>query len=316
MEEKINAFSDIITNSPIMFGIFKTIEKVANTKASILITGDTGTGKELIAKAIWTLSDRKEKPLVIVNCGAIPDNLLESELFGYKQGAFTDAKEDKRGRIEEAHQGTLVLDEVAELSPFAQAKLLRVLENGELQRLGDVKNIMVDIRILALTNKNLKESVENKTFREDLFYRLSEFNIHMPPLRERKEDFPLLINHFIEQFNREFNKNVKGISDTALAFLTKHPFPGNVRELKSIIKRAMILIGSELIWLEHLPIDIHIHSNDTGELVSFPTLKSVEREHICKALQRAGNNKTKLAQLLGISRQALYEKLKFHSIKL
>lgn len=316
MEQTVNeAFSGIVTNSLSMLEVFNLVEKVSKTKSSVLILGDTGTGKELFARAIWKLSGRNHKQPVFVNCAAIPDHLLESELFGYKKGAFTDAREDKKGKVEEADQGTLVLDEVAELSLSAQSKLLRVVENHELQRLGDVKNTNVDVRVLASTNKNLQDAVENKTFREDLYYRLSEMVIKLPPLRERAEDIPLLVNHFIRVFNEEFNKKVKGISEAALSLLKRHPFPGNVRELKNIVKRAMILVEGEMLWVEHLPIDVHIHADESGELVSFPSLKDVEKEHILKAMLKAEKNKVKAAQLLGISRQTLYEKLKLYGIE-
>lgn len=240
-----------------------------------------------------------------------------TELFGYRKGAFTDAKEDRIGKIESANKGTIFLDEIGDLSLSAQSKILRVIENHELQRLGSVKSTYVDIRLISATNKNLKEEIREKRFREDLFWRISEVVVKIPPLRERKEDIPLLAEHFIGEFNKELNKKVKGISNTALSFLLRHNFPGNVRELGNIIRQGMILLDQDVIWLEHLPIDVKIYDEkqETTDIQNFQKLQNVEKEHILKALEICSFNKRKAAEILGIGRTTLYQKIKEYKIK-
>lgn len=311
------AFKNIITRSDKMFEVLNISSKAAKSMANILILGETGTGKDMLAKAIHDASQRAKEPFVAVNCAAIPETLLESELFGYKKGAFTDAKEDRVGKIESANKGTVFLDEIADLSISAQSKILRVIENHELQRLGESRPIYIDVRILSATNQDLREAVREKKFREDLFWRIAEVVIKLPPLREREEDIPLLVEHFIDEFNKELNKKVKGISKTALSFLNRHHFPGNIRELRNIIRQGMILLEQDVIWLEHLPIDVKIYDEKqifytTGK---FPKLSDIEKEHIKKALELSNNNKKLAAEILGIGRTTLYQKIKEYKIK-
>ncbi len=311
------AFKNIITKSQKMFEVLNISSKAAITSANILIFGETGTGKDLIAKAIHNKSHRFASPFVAVNCAAIPEALLESELFGYKKGAFTDAKEDRTGKVEAANKGTIFLDEIADLSLSAQSKILRIIENHELQRLGESKSIYVDVRLISATNQDLKKSVREKKFREDLFWRISEIIIKLPALRERKEDIPLLAEHFISEFNKELNKKVKGISKTALSFLQRHHFPGNIRELKNIIRQGIILLDQDVIWLEHLPIDVKIYDEKQTQYSKeeFPKLSDIEKEHIKRALELSDNKKKLASELLGIGRTTLYEKIKEYKIK-
>lgn len=311
------AFKNIITKSQKMFEVLNISSKAAVSSANILILGETGTGKDLLAKAIHNKSLRSGYPFVAVNCAAIPEALLESELFGYKKGAFTDAKEDRTGKVESANKGTIFLDEIADLSLSAQSKILRIIENHELQRLGESKSIYVDVRIISATNQDLKKAIREKKFREDLFWRISEIIIKLPALRERKEDILLLAEHFISEFNKELNKKVKGISKTALSFLQRHHFPGNIRELRNIIRQGMILLDQDVIWLEHLPIDVKIYDEKQISYATekFPKLSDIEKEHIKKALELSGNKKKIASELLGIGRTTLYEKIKEYKIK-
>lgn len=343
MREKIHpSFGQIITKVPEMDALLVFLSRVAETDASVLLLGETGTGKDLFARAIHLASPRKNSPLVTINCAAIPENLLESELFGYKKGAFTDAKEDKKGKLEVANGGTVFLDEVADLDLSSQAKILRIIEDKKLERLGDPHPINVDVRIVAATNADLKQRLQDASFRSDLFYRLNEVKAEIPPLRERKNDIPVLIGAFINEFNREFNKRVEGVSDVALSFLTRYDFPGNVRELRSIMKRAMIVAERHQIWIEDLPLDIRIRPEEdtkagaeyllsmkewleqlpigvpikVGDNIlsnkekKFPTLREIEETHILEALKKSRENKSRAAELLGIDRSTLYQKLK------
>lgn len=343
MKEKAHpSFNQVITEVPEMAALLVFLSRVAETDASVLLLGETGTGKDILARAIHQASPRKNGPLVTINCAAIPENLLESELFGYKKGAFTDAREDKKGKIEVANGGTVFLDEVAELDLSCQAKILRIIEDKKLERLGDPHPLDVDVRIVAATNADLKHRMQEASFRPDLFYRLNEVKAEIPPLRDRKNDIPVLIEAFIAEFNREFNKNVTGISDVALSFLNRYDFPGNVRELRSIMKRAMIVSERPHIWIEDLPLDIRIRPEEdtkagaeyllsmkewleqlpigvpikVGDNIfsskekKFPTLKEIEESHILEALKKARENKSRAAELLGIDRSTLYQKLK------
>lgn len=297
-----------------MYEMIRLAEKAAATDACILILGETGTGKDLLASCIHNASKRKSKPYIPVNCAAIPETLIESELFGYRKGSFTDAKEDRMGKVEAAKGGTLFLDEIGDLSLPAQSKLLRIVENQEMQRLGDVSPVKVDVRIISATNKNLKEEIRRGKFREDLFWRISEVVIKIPPLRDRAKDIEILSRHFIQEMNQQFNKKVQGVSNTALSFLKRHNFPGNVRELKNMIRQSMILVDRDVVWLEDLPIDIRMGLEEAPAM--FPTLKEVEKEHIQKALVEAGGNKSEAAKLLGISRATLYEKIKEYGLSI
>jgi transcriptional regulator with PAS, ATPase and Fis domain len=295
------------------------IEMISQTpRTSVLIQGDSGTGKELAANAIHYRSKRANKPLMKINCSAIPENLLETELFGYEKGAFTDAKGTKKGLFELANGGTVFLDEIAEMQSYLQTKLLRVLESQSFMRVGGEKEISVDVRIIAATNKDLSALVNAGQFRKDLYYRLKVMVIEMPPMRERGEDILLLANLFIEENNKELGKNVTGISEATLGYLLNYRWPGNVRELKNIIERAMILTNGSQILPDHLPIElrkgqgegVEDRTSDTENLA----LETVERRHIEDVLTLMEGNKSKAARMLGISRSTLREKLKKYAI--
>lgn len=307
-----NPFARILTRSENMRAALDLAQKAARTNASILILGETGTGKDLLASSIHAASDRAGFPYVTVNCGAIPESLIESELFGYRKGAFTDAREDRVGKVEAANGGTVFLDEVGDLSMPAQSKLLRAVENHEVQRLGEVKVRKIDVRFVSATNRNLKDAIRERLFRDDLFWRLSEVVIRLPPLRDRREDIPLLCDFFVAELNQELQKNVRGVSNTALAFLMRHDFPGNVRELKNLIRQGMILLERDVVWLEDLPIDVRVFQEEP--VARFPTLSDMEKEHVAKALAVCGGNKSKAAKLLGISRGTLYEKIREYKL--
>ncbi|HWQ92558.1 MAG TPA: sigma 54-interacting transcriptional regulator, partial [Clostridia bacterium] len=277
----------------------------------VLIEGPSGTGKELFAKAIHNLSKRKGKKFVALNCGALPDNLLESELFGYKAGAFTDARRDKPGRFALAEGGTIFLDEIGDISSAMQARLLRVLQERLYEPLGGVDPVKTDVRVIAATNKSLSKLVEQGRFREDLFYRIHVIRIELPGLRDRREDIPLLIEHFIARFNRLKGKDISGASDEVLARLMEHSFPGNVRELENIIEHAFVLCPGGVIELKHLPPSLR--AGDLSEALRFGkamTLASVERLLIVDALRRNHGNRQKAAKELGINPSTLFRKLK------
>ncbi len=313
----------VLGGSNRMRKLFETIQKVAATGSStVLLQGETGVGKELFAREVHDLGLVREGPFVEVNCSAFPDNLLESELFGYEKGAFTDAKRTKKGLMELANGGTLFLDEIGEMSTGLQAKLLRALEGKRFRRVGGTTDIHVDTRIVAATNRVLKELVEEGTFREDLFYRLDVIRIVIPPLRERPEDVPALVAHFVAAYNRELGKTVKGPNDDAMGLLMAYGWPGNVRELRNVIERAILLESDEWILPEHLPIEI-VGATGSGTQVlearlnregGITTLAQAERVAIEMALAHAGGNKTRAAEALGISRQTLRTKLKEYRI--
>jgi DNA-binding NtrC family response regulator len=296
------SFQNIIGNSQALDKVLKRTADVCETDASVLITGESGTGKELIAKAIHFNSTRKNKPLITVNCGAIPLQLMESELFGYEKGAFTDAKELKTGKFEQAEGGTLFLDEIGELPLDAQVKLLRVLEDKKITRLGGKKEIPVDIRVISATNNNLFERVQNNTFRLDLFYRINIFTVNLPPLRERSEDIPLLINHFIHKHNEILNTKVTGCSSEALIVLQKYSWPGNIRDLENAVQSALIVCKTGNIQLEHLPTRLSFQ------------IEEREKETVIKALEQCRYNKTDAALYLGISRKTLFNKMKKYDL--
>ena len=251
--QKENQFESILAKSPEMVAIFKTVTKIADYKTTVLITGESGTGKELVARAIHSSSSRKGSPFVAINCGAIPENLLESELFGHKKGAFTDANADRRGLFEEATGGTLFLDEIGELPLSLQVKLLRVLQEEHIRRLGDTKDVKVDVRIIAATHRDLTADVKAGRFREDLFYRIHVLSIHIPPLRSRREDVSLLIDHFVTRNNARLGTNIRGVSSEGRKLLLEYSWPGNVRELENTIERAMVLAESDVLQIGDLP---------------------------------------------------------------
>ena len=307
------AFEQILGKSKPMREIFNLIRRVADSQTNILVTGESGTGKELVAKAIHFNSQRKSKPFVPVNCAAIPELLLESELFGHVRGSFTDAKSDKRGLFEEAHEGTLFLDEVSELPMILQAKLLRAVQEREIRRVGATRSTSVNVRLIAATNVLLDEEVKAKRFREDLYYRLNVIEIHLPPLRERKEDIPLLVHGLLQKSLTAQQKHVEDIADAALARLIDYQWPGNVRELENILERAATLTQGPKISLEDLPPNIQ-NIQGEGQFIEDAAeqtlpLVQVEWSYIRRVLEKLGGNKYRAAQVLGIDRKTLYRKL-------
>lgn len=305
---------DIIYISEIMKSVMDLALKAAEFKTTVLITGESGTGKELIAKAIHNNSDRENAPFVAVNCAAIPETLMESELFGYNKGAFSGATDSKRGLIEEAHGGVLFLDEIGEFPAALQPKLLRVLQEQEIRRLGDTKTMYVDVRIIAATARDLESEVRNGNFRDDLFYRLNVFPIQIPPLRQRKEDIPVLVRAIINKYNELLNQRIKDISPELMKKFTEYEWRGNVRELENVIERTMILSDSDILY----EADLESHDSDRelsldswlGSLSYEDAKQKLEQAYIDKALSQTGGNRTKAAQLLGISRRTLSYKLK------
>ena len=307
------SFNQILGKSKPMREIFDLIRRVADSPTNILITGESGTGKELVAKALHYNSERKAAAFVAVNCAAIPEQLLESELFGHMRGAFTDAKVDKRGLFEEAAKGTLFLDEISELPLMLQAKLLRAIQEKEIRRLGANRPIAVDTRLIAATNLNLSEEVKAKRFREDLYYRLNVIEMRLPPLRERREDIPLLVDAFLNKFGQARGKDVKGVSETTLALLIDYAWPGNVRELENVIERAVTLSRGDKILPDDLPATIQGSRGERRVLdeaaEKMHPLHEIEKEYIKKILEKMGGNKYQAAQVLGIDRKTLYRKL-------
>lgn len=308
-------FPHIIGRSQPMRALLRLVELVAGSDSTVLLQGESGTGKELIAKAIHEHSLRRARPFITIDCGTIPESLLESELFGYVKGAFTGAVTNKKGLFEEAHEGTLFLDEIGDITPVFQGKLLRVLQTGELRPVGSTKRITVDVRVIAATNKELKKLVAERQFRDDLYYRLAVVPLFLPPLRERREDIPLLAEHFLKQACERNRQPLKTLSASALRLLMEAPWPGNVRELQHTIERAVILSPGPEILLESLT------TESRGPATALtPTqqeldharavLANAEREKLRAALERAGNNRSQAAKLLGMSRSTLYEKLK------
>jgi len=315
------AFGNIVGKSPKMMQVFDTIKKISDYKASVLLIGESGTGKEMVAKCIHYNSPRSNEPFVAVNCGAIPETLLESELFGHERGAFTDAKKEKRGSFEMAHLGTLFLDEIGEASLSAQVKLLRALQEGEVKRLGSERPLAVDVRIIAATIRDLSKAVAEGKFREDLFYRLNVLPLHLPPLRERKEDIPLLVDHFICKYNERHRLNTEGISEDALARLLEYPWPGNVRELENAVERAMILVQGKRIGPDCLPSEVlggraPLKRELLGEEFSIKKASRVlEEELIRKALRKTKGNRSQASKILEISHPSLLSKMKEYGIE-
>jgi len=315
------SFENIVSKNEKMQKIFDVIKKVSHYKSTVLITGESGTGKELVARALHYNSDRSQNPFIAVNCGAIPENLLESELFGHAKGAFTDAIRTKKGLFEEADGGTLFLDEIGELPGQLQVKLLRVLQDGEIRRIGESKPIQIDVRIVAATVKDLQKEVNEGRFREDLFYRLHVLPVHIPPLRERKEDIPLLIQHFIGKYNQAMNKNVTSVDHKAMETLISYKWYGNVRELENTIERAIVLSEKNNIESENLPTEIQ-NVREEFQPETLPdeeysikkASKSLEINLIQKALRKTKGNHTHAARLLEISHRALLYKIKEYGI--
>lgn len=308
----------IIGNSETMKNVFSMVNRIANTDVTVLITGETGTGKGLFARFIHENSHRRNHLLVEVNCAAIPDTLIESELFGHEKGAFTGATYQRKGKFELADNGTLSLDEIGDLSPRAQAKLLRAIEEQQFERIGSNLTISTDVRLIATTNRDLSQAVKDSEFRDDLYYRLNQIQIHLPPLRERREDIMLLVDHYLQEFNRQFEKNVNSISVPARNFLLDYDWPGNVRELKNIMKRTVLLCDDEEIKCEHFPLLMQ-PGKEKEAIVGTETFKSldeIEKAHVIAALHRAEGVKKKAAELLGISRSTLDRKIEAHKIAL
>ncbi|RJP65455.1 MAG: PAS domain-containing protein [Candidatus Abyssobacteria bacterium SURF_17] len=310
-------FEDIVSKSPSMHRIFELIPLAANSQSHVIIEGETGTGKELVARAIHNLSVRRNKPFVAVNCAALPDQLLESELFGYKKGAFTDAKKDKPGRFTMAEGGTILLDEIGDISPAMQVKLLRVLEVKEYTPLGTNQSVKADVRVIASTNRNLAREVQKKRFRADLYFRLNVVRIVLPPLSERREDIPLLVNHFIERFNALQGRRIVRCSERVMAALMGYSFQGNVRELENAIEHAFVVCIGDTIQLEDLP--SHIVAAVTESHVSAKTrlrpLDNAEAETIRTVLSKHFGNRNRAAAELGISRNTLWRKMKRYGIE-
>ncbi|PWT81303.1 MAG: transcriptional regulator [Acidobacteria bacterium] len=311
------AFGELVGNSEPMREIYSLIEQVAPTSASVLITGESGTGKELVARTLHNMSPRHDKPFVAINCSAIPETLMESELFGHEKGAFTGAASRRAGCFELANTGTLLLDEIAEMPPVLQAKLLRVIEERCVRRLGSRKEIEVDVRLLAATNRPAQQAVDDGKLREDLLYRLNVFTIHLPPLSQRKEDLPLLAQHLITKLAEKHNRPARFLSPAAVEALQFHAWPGNVRELRNVIERAVVICSGEQIERHHFapyPIEQRqrLRDEDTITLPVGTPLEEVERQMIMRTLQKTKNNKTRAAELLGISLKTLHNKLNLY----
>ncbi|MFC1553973.1 sigma-54 interaction domain-containing protein [candidate division KSB1 bacterium] len=312
--EKNYSFFDIITKDHHMQDILGLLPKIAESDTSCLITGESGTGKELVARAIHNLSPRKNKPFVAINCGALPDSLLESELFGYEKGAFTDAKHNKPGKFSMAEGGTIFLDEIGDISPSLQVKLLRVLQEKEFDPLGSIKTVKADVRIISATNKNINDLVAEEIFRKDLYYRINVIQLNIPPLRERKNDIILLANHFINRLNRTRIKNITGLSPEVLMEFMKHDWPGNVREIQNAIETAFVLCSNGLIELKHLPIQFNSDNPEKSNNSNNYSLKEIEIQIISDALKRNNYKKLKTAKELGINKTTLWRKIKKYNI--
>ena len=313
-DELIHNYEEIVGESPPILEVLKIIEKVADTNSTVLVQGESGTGKELVARALHQNSSRREKEMVVVNCAAIPDHLLESELFGHERGAFTGATYQKIGKFERGHRSTLFLDEIGDLSIELQSKLLRTLQEGEIERLGGTKVIRVDVRIIAATNQDLRGAIEAGTFRQDLYYRLNMIPIHLPPLRARQKDILVLAEYFLQKQSEVHKQPARLISQKARELFMQYDWPGNVRELEYSILRAVLFAEGDVIFPKHLPEEIQ--SAERQQIESVPvglTMKEMERELILKTLQRMEGNRTRTAEILGISLRSLQYKLKHYA---
>jgi len=312
-----HVFEDIVSRSHRMQQLFDILPEVARSNSTVLIEGESGTGKELFARAIHNLSPRRRKRLVTVNCGALPDTLLESELFGHKAGAFTDARRDRKGRFALADGGTIFLDEIGDVSPALQVRLLRVLQDGSYEPLGGTEPLTADVRVITATNRNLDELVAQGRFRQDLYYRVNVVRLALPPLRERKEDVPLLVEHFITHFNRLRQKDVTGISPEVLAILMEHEYPGNVRELENILEHAFVLCPGGMIEPHHLPDQLRPPGAEGPQLArGATTLREIEARFVRDALARNHWNRLATARELGIHKSTLFRKIKSLGIQL
>jgi DNA-binding NtrC family response regulator len=326
-DKSILGDTEMVGSSPALLQVYRQVREVAKHEtATVLITGESGTGKELVARAVHNMSPRKEKPFIEINCGSLPFNLLESELFGHERGAFTDAKNRKIGLLEEANGGTIFLDEIGEMDMALQVKLLRVLEDRRIRRLGGTRSIDIDVRIIAATNRDMKDAIDEKTFREDLYYRLNVFPIHIPPLRDRREDIPSLLDHFLKRFNLEFNKALNEVSREALDLLMRYLWPGNVRELRNMVERICIMHNAEVIKPEFLPAEIWGDgpSKDAAPfsfeippegILLEDIIGDVEKELIGKAIQITGGNVAKTARILNVPRGTLRYKLEKYELE-
>jgi DNA-binding NtrC family response regulator len=343
-QEEAAAGSDLLGRSPVMENLRQLIRKVGRTQATVLIQGESGTGKELVARALYLESPRADAPFIKINCAAIPENLIESEFFGHEKGSFTGALTKREGRFELAHGGTILLDEISEISPTVQAKLLRVLQEREFERVGGSRTIKVDVRVIATTNRQLEQSVDKKEFRQDLYFRLNVVPIHVPPLRDRREDIPHLVESFVQRFARKHGVGARSISPECMSILRQHSWPGNVRELQNVIERAVILSAdSPVLDPEHLGLALPVHQEPSAPLLAplplpnhatalptvapsggtpatrpgqeFPNLAEWEQQHILAALLKTGNNRTQAARLLGISIRTLRNKLQEYKLQ-
>ena len=311
--KKVWGFGKLVGKSKAMQEVYRLIDLAAPTSAPVLISGESGTGKELVAHILHELSPRGQRAFVAVNCSAIPESLLESEIFGHERGAFTGAMERRVGCFELANEGTIFLDEIAEMSTATQAKFLRILEDGTVRRLGGKQEIKIDVRVLAATNKDPLKAIKDGALREDLYYRLNVFTLPLPALRERGEDIPLLIQAFVEELNVKYDKRIKSVDEAALQTLLRHPWPGNVRELRNTIERAMIVCETDLVASRHLPPSIASETKGDGpDSITVPfgiSLEEAEKDLIRRTLASVNNNKTKAAEILGISLKTLHNKL-------
>jgi two-component system response regulator AtoC len=318
--EKDFSFGSLVARSTAMASVFKLAQKAARYSTTVLILGESGTGKELIARGIHCEGERAVMPWVPVNCGGIPEHLLESELFGYRKGAFTGADRNKKGLFQEADGGTIFLDEIGELPLALQVKLLRVLQESEIRPVGESRQTRINARVMAATSRNLEEAVNRGVFREDLYYRLNVLTIALPPLRQRPEDIPQLCRHFLDRFNAKMGKRIEGLSPAAMKMLFAHNWPGNVRELENVIERAVLLADDAMLAPEHLPPEISARPahGQTGDVLDGFSLKaaqrSVERKLIARALEKTGGNRTHAARLLEISHPSLLSKIKMYEI--
>lgn len=311
-------FEGVIGNSPVMMRVLNILMELTNSESTVLITGESGTGKELIARAIHSNSRRRNKPFVVVNCGALPESLQESELFGHVIGSFTGAVKDKKGIFLEAQGGTLFLDEIGEISLSSQVKLLRFLQNGEIRRVGDNKPVFLDVRIIVATNKDLDDATKNGTFRKDLFYRLNVIRIHLPPLRERKEDIHVLVNYFVNKFSSKLKKKLPEITADAVSLLMNYSWPGNVRELENVIERAVTLVGGDRIEASDLALHDSLEMDNIDVMVENGGIRAAlaqqERKTIIESLRRYAGNRKLAANNLGISTTTLWRKMKEYHI--
>jgi len=305
----------IISKNPQFLSVLEMAKTVADTTANILIEGETGTGKNILAKYIHTISSRRDKPFIKLNCAAIPENLLESELFGYMKGSFTGAFKDKPGKVELAEGGTLFLDEIGDMPIYLQSKLLHLIQEKEFERIGDIRTRKADVRIIAATNKDLKTLVEEGKFREDLYYRLKVIQLKVPPLRERKEDIPLLVNYFIDKFSNQYDRKIKGVSPNAMKLLLEYDYPGNIRELENIIERAVIICDSNYIQENHISEDIKNYSKKQQTSFSVYTDSKDEVEKIIHVLKQTNGNKSLAAKILGMHRTTLWRKIKEYNLE-